>query len=163
MSSILPPDATAVGMQEQHVFDTARTVSYLPASTNKRVVAIIIDGIFANILGAILVLLIKMLPVNSLVKTIGEGLITYVAITLGYWVYLTYKHGATPGKKIMGLKVISDGPSPALSFRSVILRETIYRFISAIVLGLGYITVNWNEKRLTWHDRLAGTRVVQER
>lgn len=92
--------------------------------------------------------------------TILDWTLSLLVIPLFYWSYLTYKFGATPGKKIFSLKVISTDGSE-LTFKRLIYRESIWKSISTLVLGLGYITAFFNDERLTWHDKRTQTQVVE--
>lgn len=76
-----------------------------------------------------------------------------------YFVIFTYKKEATLGKKMFGLKVIS-AKSEKLSLGQVILRETIGKIISGIILNVGYIMAGFTEKKQALHDMIAKTNVV---
>lgn len=80
-----------------------------------------------------------------------------VAIIL-FWVYKS----ATPGKMILGIKIVdiktNKPPSPSQS----IVRYLGY-FVSIIPLMLGIIWVAFDEKKQGWHDKLAGTIVVKNK
>jgi fatty acid desaturase len=66
--------------------------------------------------------------------------------------------GATPGKKILKLKVVSlDGAE--LSKRQRWLRP-VFSLVSAYAAFLGYLWALWDPQKRGWHDHLAGTRVV---
>ena len=77
-------------------------------------------------------------------------------------IYFTYFHGTTgqtPGKKILGLKVIQrsgEPMTPGLAF----LRWVGY-LISKIFLYLGFIWIAFNREKRGWHDMIAGTCVVK--
>lgn len=81
-------------------------------------------------------------------------------ITLGYFVVLQSQFGWTPGKKIMGLELINVDDEGLPSLKTVILRETLGRFITAISLMLGYLMIFVTEHKQCLHDRIAGTRVI---
>jgi uncharacterized RDD family membrane protein YckC len=66
--------------------------------------------------------------------------------------------GATPGKRILGLKVMRPG-SQRLSWWRAIVRFVGY-WISAIALFLGFLWVLVDNRRQGWHDKLADTIVV---
>ena len=72
----------------------------------------------------------------------------------GFWSF----SGRTLGMQAWRLRVEDDsGNAPSL-------RAATVRFFSAIVswlpLGLGFLWQLWDKDRLTWHDRLSGTRLV---
>lgn len=66
--------------------------------------------------------------------------------------------GHTPGKYIMGLKVISQN-GEKVSFFKAIVRYLGY-FLSIIPFGLGFIWIIFDSKRMTFHDKFANTYVV---
>ncbi|MBN2569223.1 MAG: RDD family protein [Deltaproteobacteria bacterium] len=77
-------------------------------------------------------------------------------------VYFTYFHGMTgqtPGKRLIGLRVIQkSGASMTLGI--AFLRWVGY-LISKIFLYLGFIWVAFNREKRGWHDFIAGTCVVR--
>ena len=84
---------------------------------------------------------------------------------LGLIVYSTFflkVYGATPGKMLYGLKVIDEKTDGELNFEKSLGRSLSY-FISSIALGFGFWKIAFDkEKRRGWHDRLAGTIVLQK-
>lgn len=68
-------------------------------------------------------------------------------------------NGQTPGKKMMGIRIIkSDGSG--LSYSDAIVRYIGY-YISAIFLGIGFIWALFDKKHQTWHDKMSDTVVVK--
>lgn len=76
----------------------------------------------------------------------------------GYFVAFWVLFGATPGKQLLGLKVIRT-KKQRLGWGRATLRYIGY-FISAIVLFIGYFWVLVDGRRQAWHDKLADTFVV---
>lgn len=67
--------------------------------------------------------------------------------------------GVSFGAKAVGLRVLrSDGRRPGVRRG---LARWLGSWLSALALGLGYLSSLWDNERRTWHDRLAGTRVVR--
>jgi class 3 adenylate cyclase len=66
--------------------------------------------------------------------------------------------GATPGKKILKLKVVST-EGPELTKRQRWLRP-VFSLVSGYAAFLGYLWALWDPQRRGWHDHVAGTRVV---
>jgi uncharacterized RDD family membrane protein YckC len=66
---------------------------------------------------------------------------------------------ATPGKMILGLKVVVAGSDEAISFGRVILRFLGY-IISAIPLDLGFLWIAIDKDKRGFHDYIAGTEVI---
>jgi uncharacterized RDD family membrane protein YckC len=82
-------------------------------------------------------------------------------IVYGYHWISTFLYGQTFGKKLFGLRVVSNNKSKITLGRAFI-REVLGRFVSAIIFGLGFIWILFDEKRQGWHDKLADTIVLQE-
>jgi len=74
-----------------------------------------------------------------------------------FWIYKS----ATPGKMILGIKIVDmntgNPPSPTQS----VVRYLGY-YVSMIPLMLGIIWVAFDEKKQGWHDKLAGTVVIKD-
>lgn len=71
------------------------------------------------------------------------------------------KWGATPGKMILQLKVVDVAGRAALKTRQAFLRS-LFSIISAIPLCLGYLWAAWEGNTKTWHDIIAGTKVIRK-
>ena len=72
--------------------------------------------------------------------------------TVGFWAY----RQATPGKMVIGAKIISAKTGGKPSVGQYVGRYFAY-ILSALPLGLGYFWAGWDPKKQTWHDKLAGT------
>ncbi len=83
-------------------------------------------------------------------------------ISFGYYIVLTAAFGATLGKMALGMKVVDEGGQKA-GFFKVLIRETIGRIVSAIILLLGFVWILFDGKRQGWHDKISGTFVVKAR
>ena len=85
---------------------------------------------------------------------------TIPSILIGtvYFPILTKQFGATLGKMLFGLRVISMAGNP-LGWKQVILRESFGKWASTLSFGLGFFRVAWSERKQGWHDSMAGTAV----
>ena len=70
-----------------------------------------------------------------------------------FWTVL----GQTPGKWLMGVKVVAKGGGP-IGLRRSLVRLVGY-LVSALPCYLGFLWILGPQRR-GWHDRLAGTEVV---
>jgi uncharacterized RDD family membrane protein YckC len=83
-------------------------------------------------------------------------------IFVGYFTYFIGLKGATPGKKMMKLKVtLPDGMYP------IGIGKALVRFIGYIISGMicyiGFLMALFDkEEHRALHDRIAGTRVIRE-
>ncbi len=66
---------------------------------------------------------------------------------------------ATPGKRLIGIKVTDLG-GRRISLRRAVVRH-LGQFLSAAVLMLGYVMAAFTQRRQALHDKLAGTLVVR--
>lgn len=66
--------------------------------------------------------------------------------------------GATPGKKVRKLKVVTM-TGEALDWKHAFARS-ISSLFSGYLLFLGFIWARWEADQRTWHDLIAGTRVT---
>jgi len=82
-----------------------------------------------------------------------------IVITAGfYYIFFWTLMGQTPGKMLLGVKIVSlDGSR--LTFWQA-LRRCIGYYLSALALYAGYWWVLIDNRRQGWHDKLAGTVVV---
>jgi uncharacterized RDD family membrane protein YckC len=69
------------------------------------------------------------------------------------------KYAATPGKMACKLKVVmADGGR--VSFARAVGRH-FAKYISGLVLGIGYIMVGFDDQKRSLHDRICDTRVIK--
>jgi len=85
------------------------------------------------------------------------GAVVYLIVTLAYDIGLWMMVGQTPGKLLMGLRLVrTDGQR--LHIGNAIRRELGY--VVSAILFLGYLWVLFDNRRQGFHDKLAGTIVV---
>ncbi|MBI1822801.1 MAG: RDD family protein [Nitrospirae bacterium] len=89
---------------------------------------------------------------------IGLFILTGIILFISYFLYFNLT-GQTPGKKFLGLKIISQSEGP-IRFLQAALRS-FGLFISCFFFFMGFLLVPFNKKKLSFHDLLAGTYVIQ--
>lgn len=85
--------------------------------------------------------------------------LSYVApflATIWFWI----KFFGTPGKMVLGLKLVDAKTGNRLSIGQSVGRYFAY-ILAAIPLLLGYIWIGIDKKKQGWHDKLAGTVVIR--
>ncbi len=128
-----------------------------------RFVALMVDSvilflpslIFSSFLGFITIAL-------GLSGNMGFSIFQSFLSMILYWVYfilMTHYVGATLGKMLVGITVRSD-VNGKLSLGRVILRETIGRLASVIIIFIGYIMVAFTPKKQALHDMIAHSVVI---
>lgn len=79
-------------------------------------------------------------------------------VIISYQVFFIAFAGQTPGKALLGLRVVSlDGKR--LGYGKAILRLAGY-VVSGLPVYLGFIWIIFDERRQAWHDKIAGTCVI---
>ncbi|NTW14239.1 MAG: hypothetical protein HGA31_04390 [Candidatus Moranbacteria bacterium] len=88
--------------------------------------------------------------------------ILWYSVTAVYFIWFTYRNGATFGKKIVGIRVISvDGKKMDLS--QVLLREIVGKFVSNVTILIGYLMAGFTKRKQALHDKIAATLVIYDR
>ena len=86
------------------------------------------------------------------------------AVTFVYFGWFYREKGATPGKMIFGLEVSTDAAlsgDERLSYIRSYLRETIGKFLSTILLCMGFFLALFRKDHRALHDLLFETTVVK--
>ena len=132
-----------------------------------RLAAYIIDLIIVGI-----ILLVIKLPFFIIKMSAGDifltvpvvynfsvyDIILYIALKM-YFILMTYFTGSTLGKKLFRIKVIASD-ARKLSLWTVIFRETIGRYLSMIIIYIGYVMMLPDKEKRTLCDHLSDTRVI---
>src|SRR6195256_2183771 len=133
-----------------------------------RVVAAIIDAIILRIVVAPVGMIFGGLGMAGMMSGIphrglgflGSG-ITIILLIFGSWLYEALmessSYQATLGKMIFGMKV-TDIYGNRISFERATGRH-FAKWLSTMILGIGYIMVGLTERKQGLHDLLAGTLV----
>lgn len=126
-----------------------------------RFLASIIDSIILLILTWPLLYAIygaEMFNSTEMVKGTADLLISYL-FPLAYTIVLWMKYGGTPGKRMLGLRLINEQTGENLDLGKSIVRYIGY-IVSALVFLLGFIWVAFDKKKKGWHDHMAGSVVI---
>jgi len=129
-----------------------------------RFVAIFIDGLALLIVELALQRLTGPRIANPaniglMMGAIGFNFIINVAIGMLYEAFFLVQYGATPGKMIFKLKVITpDGGG--ISWGRAIGRH-FAKYLSGLTLMIGYIMAGFDPEKRALHDYIAGTRVIR--
>ncbi len=133
-----------------------------------RVVAAIIDAIILRIVVAPVGLIFGGLGMAGMMSglphaglaVLGGG-VTFILLVFGSWLYEAFmessSYQATLGKMIFGMKV-TDLNGNRISFERATGRH-FAKWLSAMILGIGYIMVGFTERKQGLHDLIAGTLV----
>jgi uncharacterized RDD family membrane protein YckC len=148
--------------EEDEEVAAIRPVGFLP-----RMIAYLVDYfIMTALMTAILPLFNRFVDlketgnVMELIRQPGFWVILGVQVSVaGVFNVLFNGHfGATPGKIMIGAKIVTEDGSPIGYGRA--LCRYLAEWISAFSLGVGYLFVAFRPDRRALHDLIAGTRVV---
>ncbi|MCK9229158.1 MAG: RDD family protein [Syntrophales bacterium] len=136
----------------------------------RRALAIWMDGLIIQLLIALAFITIRFTLPDSMGQSMGSYstfVTSYVYLSVGVLMnmaYYTIFHGAggqTPGKWVVGVKVIRDtGEEMTLGY--AFLRWVGY-LVSYMFLCLGFLWAAFDGRKQGWHDKIAGTLVIRTR
>ena len=91
-------------------------------------------------------------------------LITSLASFLVFWFYFAGFESsglqATPGKGLVGI-IVTDMDGERVGFGTATGR-CLGKYISSLILGIGYLMVAWTAQKQGLHDKIAGTLVMRK-
>jgi uncharacterized RDD family membrane protein YckC len=155
---------------------TKEVVQTSPGGFWRRTGAIIIDGIIISLVQLPITFLNGLFMAANTIKPgqqpdaaqIMANLIPTIiatvismAITFAYAGYFLSKKGATPGKMVLGLKVVNVETGKNLSFIKAGFRDSIGKFISSIIFGIGYFMVAFRSDKKSLHDIMFSSQVFK--
>jgi len=87
-------------------------------------------------------------------------IIVQYAIPAVYDTWFVGKYGATPGKMACNLKVVVEDGSQLTYLRA--LGRHFAKWLSSMILAIGFIMAAFDDQKRTLHDRVCETRVVRK-
>jgi uncharacterized RDD family membrane protein YckC len=75
--------------------------------------------------------------------------------------YFVSTRGATPGKLVLGLKIIRSDGGPISA--GLALGRYLCYFLDEIILFIGFIMAGFDPEKRALHDRICDTRVIHTR
>ena len=85
-----------------------------------------------------------------------------MVVSIGYPVWFWAKRGATPGKKMLGLRIVREDGEEPIGFGTAFLRLVGY-MVSGMILYIGFLMIAFNPEKKGLHDTIAKTRVLKVR
>ncbi len=136
----------------------------VPAGFWIRLLAYLVDGIIVSCIE---------FPIDRMIgvdfnkmefnaPTIASLLVSFTVIFLYYgWFYKN--KGATPGKILMGLRVVNKNNGKNLGFVRAFFRETLGKFCSGVIIFIGFIMVAFRADKMALHDLIFDTQVLAKK
>jgi TonB family protein len=97
-------------------------------------------------------------------QSLGLGVTSVFWTFIGYVVFALWflSQGKTPGKWLVGIRVVDKRQGSLPGLGRMLVRETIGKIVSGFFLGLGYFWAIFDRDGQAWHDKIAGTAVLRE-
>jgi uncharacterized RDD family membrane protein YckC len=152
---------------------TSSTTSIRYASVWRRMIAILIDVII-NVIPSFVIAFVLAVVLTIFMgtswwqnsHTVETALSFVIILYLIFFLLLMiassmfiYKKGQTPGKMVMKIKVVKEDGSQ-ITFKTAFIRETIGKLPFLVFFYWGFLSMSWDPKNQTWHDKLCGTIVI---
>ena len=122
------------------------------ASFGQRAGAYLIDIVILNV---------GLFVLSSLVRTTAASIVLSLGVSLGYFALSEGStSGQTLGKRAVRIRVVDFETGATITYTRAFARN-VGRWLSGIVVGLGYLWMLWDADQQTWHDKIASTTVVR--
>lgn len=133
-----------------------------------RAVASLLDSLLLGLVQFVFSLILGLTAGTMLsgVEPHGEAFVGLMTTLFGALVGLTYSVfftgycGQTPGKMALRIKVIRT-TGEEVGYGRAFVREVPGKFLSGILLGIGYLMVAFDSQKQGLHDRIANTYVIK--
>ena len=138
-----------------------------------RFVAVVIDAVILGVVVSIINIPLAMVigvgsvgvantgslaGLGAILAAQGVLLLINLAIQIAYNVYFVSTRGATPGKMVLGLKIIRADGGP-ISVGLAVGRYLAY-ILDSFTLTIGFIIAGFDSEKRALHDRICDTRVI---
>jgi uncharacterized RDD family membrane protein YckC len=133
------------------------------ASITRRFFAVCIDGIVYSIALFWFAILCSIYIRGEILRVPPANMTIVLVITIVMFgsPVAAFVKGTTLGHAILRMHVITVDGGQRAGFLRMLGREVLGKSISSLFFGLGYFWALWDERKLTWHDKIFGTYVVR--
>ena len=128
------------------------------ASAGQRLGAWLVDRVITLVFGLALGFILGVAGTADDALDVVAGI-----VAIGYWIVvlvLVATRGQSPGKMAIGIKIVKMDGTP-IGFGTTLFREVLGKFVSALIIWLGFIWILFDGQRQGWHDKIASTYVVK--
>lgn len=140
-------------------------IKFTPGGFWRRLVAYFIDSFIVNIAVAPLTILNMWITVfvlnNEILYQLTNATLNFIIIFL-YAGFFYSKKGSTPGKMVMGLRVVDANTGQNISFGRAGVRDTFGKIVSTITLLVGYLMIAFRDDKKGLHDLMSSTQVMHK-
>ena len=167
----MPPAPMPAAPPPAYIGDEA-PIEGEPAGFWIRFAAYLIDSIIISVMMGIIWVPTTFLTMRSAMSESGPGPLAAIlpflaflltmAASLGYVLWFWATKGATPGKKMLGLRIVRDDGEEPLGWGTAFMRLIGY-MVSGFILYIGFLMIAFNPDKMGLHDKIAKTRVLKIR
>jgi uncharacterized RDD family membrane protein YckC len=143
-----------------------------PAGFWIRFLAYLIDSIVVSLLMGVIWAPSVFVTIRAATSAEGPGALAAIlpflsfllgtAVALGYILWFWANRGATPGKKMLGLRIVREDGEEPIGWGTAFMRLVGY-MVSGFVLYIGFLMIAFNAEKKGLHDMIAKTRVLKVR
>ena len=127
----------------------------------QRAIAFLIDGLIVVVISMPVIVLAFGAEYFSL-DPMRRSWDLVIALVVGVAILIFWRrYGATPGKLAVALKIVDAETGKPPGTTRLMVRLLCY-FVSALPLYLGFLWIAVDRRKQGWHDKIAGTVVIQE-
>lgn len=139
---------------------------YTPGGFWRRFAASFVDGFVMTLINVTSQITLEDRFLDRLAKDspMKVWILSYLIGMIFAGIYAGYfysRHGATPGKLLFKLTVFNVRTGSRPSFGDGFFRDGVFKLLSLIPLGLGYLMVVFRSDKRALHDLLAQTQVFK--
>jgi len=137
------------------------------ARVGTRLVAVIIDWIILQVLSTVCGIAFGTLNLSPVYDSGSDAfglksiamMVIQMVLLIAYQPFLIGRYGATPGKRVVGIKVVTADGGRVTYARAT--ARYFAKLLSWSTFGIGFLMANWDDERRMLHDRICETRVVR--
>ena len=96
---------------------------------------------------------------GAMMGTLALSMLVSVLIGASYEGFFVGRTGATPGKMVLGLKIVRPNGAPVSMGRA--FARYFAKWLSSLTFGIGYILAGFDAEKRAMHDMIVDTRVVK--
>jgi uncharacterized RDD family membrane protein YckC len=127
----------------------------------QRALAFLIDWLIVVVISMPVIVLTSGADYFSLDPLRRSGDLVIAALAGAAIVAFWRAYGATPGKLAVGVRIVDAQSGKRPSTGRLVVRLLCY-LLSAAPLYLGFLWIAVDRRKQGWHDKIAGTVVIQE-
>lgn len=171
-SAPMPPPAPVAAAAGAAYYGEEGAIEGEPAGFWIRFLAYLIDSVILSLLMGLIWGPTMFLTMRAAMSESGPGPLAAIlpflafllttAVSLGYILWFWANKGATPGKKMLGLRIVREDGEEPLGWGTAFMRLVGY-MVSGFILYIGFFMIAFNPEKKGLHDMIAKTRVLKIR